>query len=507
VADICELEITTTAQEDLNAAVPGPPPDHPGIEEMATMNTQIGDRAVVLGAGMAGLLAARVLADSYGQVTVIDRDELPDTPMHRRGVPHGRHLHALAARGQQTLEELFGGLTADLVAHGAPAGNLLTDARLHLSGHRLRQADTGLVLLCASRPFLEGHLRARVRALPSVRFLDSCDVVGLATTPDGRRVTGARVLRRADGSAEELLGADLVVDASGRGSRTPVWLEALGYPRPETEQVRIGLGYATRTYRLPVAALDGDLAVLDAATPQHPRTGFLQVLEGDRWMLTLAGILGDHPPTDPAGFLDFARSLRFPDIYEAVRGGEPLDDPVGFRFPASVRHRYERLDRFPDGLLVLGDAVASFDPIYGQGMTVAALEALTLRRHLQRGVEPQPRRFLGDLARVVDVPWDMSAGGDLAFPGVEGRRTAKTRLVNAYLARLHAAAAHDAHLATAFIRVAGLVAPPQSLLRPGIVLRVLRNGLGPAAGTPGRSRHPDTVQAAQTMADSGDVSH
>jgi 2-polyprenyl-6-methoxyphenol hydroxylase-like FAD-dependent oxidoreductase len=438
------------------------------------MHRQTGERAVVLGASMAGLLAAQVLGDSYGQVTVVDRDELPEAAMHRRGVPHGRHLHALAARGQQALEELFCGLTAELVADGVPAGDMLADTRLFFSGHRLRQAPTGLGLLCASRPVLEGRVRARVRALPNVRFIDRCDVVGLATTPDRRRVTGARLLRRADGSAEEVLGADLVVDATGRGARTPAWLEALGYPRPPVAQVRVGLGYATRIYRLPPDALGGDLAVLQAATPRHPRAGALQVLEGDRWMVTLAGILGDHPPTDPVGFLDFARSLQFPDIYQAVRDAEPLDDPVAFRFPASVRHRYEKLDRFPDGLLVMGDAVASFNPIYGQGMSVAALEALALRRHLEHGTAPRPRRWFRELARVVDVPWDIAAGGDLVFPGVQGRRTAKVRLVSAYLARLHAAAAHDADLAGAFLRVAGLVAPPGSLLRPGVAARVLR---------------------------------
>jgi 2-polyprenyl-6-methoxyphenol hydroxylase-like FAD-dependent oxidoreductase len=438
------------------------------------MDRQIGERAVVLGASMAGLLAAQVLSDGYGQVTVIDRDELPEAAMHRRGVPHGRHLHALAARGQQALEELFCGLTAELVADGVPAGDMLADTRLFFSGHRLRQAPTGLGLLCASRPVLEGRVRARVRALPNVRLVDRCDVVGLATTPDRRRVTGARLLRRADGSAEEVLGADLVVDATGRGARTPAWLEALGYPRPPVAQVRVGLGYATRIYRLPPDALGGDLAVLHAATPRHPRAGALQVLEGDRWMVTLAGILGDHPPTDPVGFLDFARSLRFPDIYQAVRDAEPLDDPVAFRFPASVRHRYEKLDRFPDGLLVMGDAVASFNPIYGQGMSVAALEALALRRHLEHGTAPRPRRWFRELARVVDVPWEIAAGGDLVFPGVQGRRTAKVRLVSAYLARLHAAAAHDADLAGAFLQVAGLVAPPQSLLRPGVAARVLR---------------------------------
>jgi 2-polyprenyl-6-methoxyphenol hydroxylase-like FAD-dependent oxidoreductase len=469
------------------------------------MRRQIGDRAVVLGASMAGLLAARVLADAYGQVTVIDRDELPKASTHRRGVPHGRHAHALLARGQQALEELFPGLTAELIAQGVPTGDLLANGRWYVSGHRLRQAHIGLVSLCASRPLLEGYVRARVRALPNVAFLDSCDIIGLAATPDGGRITGTRVLRRADGSAEELLGADLVVDATGRGSRTPMWLEALGYERPDEEQVRVGLGYATRTYRLPPDALDGDLAVLDATTPEHPRGGALLRLEGDRWMVTLAGMLGDHPPTDPDGFLAFARSLRFPDIYQTVRDAEPLDDPVPFRFPASVRHRYERLDRFPDGLLVMGDAVCSFNPIYGQGMSVAALEALTLRRHLQRGVQPQPRQVFRNLTRVVDVPWDIAVGGDLAVPGVQGRRTLKIRLVNAYIARLHAAAAHDASLASAFVRVAGLIAPPQSLLRPSIAVRVLRASRHPAKGTAASSNR-DAVRAAQTLADKGDVS-
>ena len=440
------------------------------------MTRKIGDRAVVLGASIAGLLAARVLADAYEHVTVVDRDELHETPTHRRGVPQGRHIHALAARGQQILEELFPGLTDELVAEGAPVGDMLTDARLYLGGHRLHQARTGLMLLCASRPFLEGHVRARVRALPNVHLLDRCDVVGLAATPDGGRVTGVRVLRRADGSAEEVPAADLVVDASGRGSRTPAWLDALGYPRPERDEVQIGLGYATRTYRLPPDALAGAIAVLAAATPDLPRTGALQRLEGDRWMLTLAGILGDHPPTDPNGFLDFAMSLRFLDIYHAIRDAEPLDDPVGFRFPASVRHRYERQRRFPAGYLAMGDAVCSFNPIYGQGMSVAALEALTLSRHLKRGVEPQPRAWYRDLAALVDVPWAMSAGGDLAFPGVPGRRTVKIRLLGRYLARLQTAAADDAHLAVAFIRVVGLVAQPQSLLTPGHVVRVMLKG-------------------------------
>jgi 2-polyprenyl-6-methoxyphenol hydroxylase-like FAD-dependent oxidoreductase len=422
------------------------------------------------------------------------------------GVPQGRHLHALLARGQQALEELFPGLTAELVAHGVPTGDVLGNGRWYLNGHRLGQTHTGLVALCASRPFLEGRVRGRVRALPNLRFLDACDLLGLATTPDGARVTGTRVRRRVEGGAEELLRADLVVDATGRGSRTPTWLEALGYPRPPTEQVRIGLGYATRTYRLPPDPLGHDLGILHAPTPTHPRGGALLLVEGDRWMVTLAGMLGEYPPTDPDGFLAFARSLQFQDIHQAIRDGEPLDDPVGFRFPASVRHRYERLPRFPDGLLVVGDAVCSFNPIYGQGMSVAALEALALRRHLRRGVVPQPRRWFRELARVVDVPWEIAVGGDLAFPGVQGRRTTKLRLGNAYLARFHAAATRDADLAGVFMRVAGLVAPPRSLLRPGVAARVLRATLAPAAGTRAYLQHREVVPTAPSVADSGDLS-
>ena len=191
------------------------------------------------------------------------------------------------------------------------------------------------------------------------------------------------------------------------------------------------------------------------------------------------GILGDHPPTDYPGFLAFAKSLQFPDIHDAIHDAEPLDAIVSYRFPASVRHRYERLPRFPDGLVVTGDAICSFNPIYGQGMSVAAMEALALRRHLRRGRDPRTRKVMGDIARMVDLPWDMAAGGDLAFPGVEGDRTAKIRLGNAYLPRLHAAAAQDPQVSVAFLRVAGMLARPVTLFRPDIVLRVLRRSLAP----------------------------
>jgi 2-polyprenyl-6-methoxyphenol hydroxylase-like FAD-dependent oxidoreductase len=353
--------------------------------------------------------------------------------------------------------------------------DILGDTRWQLSGSQLRRARTGLAALFSSRPFLEGHIRAMVQRLPGVRFLQESSICGLTVTPDKRVVAGVQV-RGPDGLSSQVAGG-LVVDATGRGSRTPAWLAELGYSRPAEERVEIGLGYATRLYRLQPGALGGDQAILTAGTLANSRAGALAVTEGGRHILTVAGICGDFPPTDPAGFDEFVAGLPMPDIAKAIAGADPLDDPVPFRFPASVRRRYERLAAFPAGLLVIGDAVCSFNPIYGQGMTVAAAEAMTLRALLARDALPDARRYFRAIAAAIDVPWDIAVSADLAFPQVPGKRSAKVRLVNAYLPRLHAAAAHDEALAASMIRVIGLKDRPEGLLRPDRVLRVLRGNL------------------------------
>jgi 2-polyprenyl-6-methoxyphenol hydroxylase-like FAD-dependent oxidoreductase len=432
------------------------------------------DHAIVLGGSIAGLLAARVLADAYERVTVVDRDDLVASGTPRRGAPQGRHIHGLLARGQQVLEQLFPGFTAELEADGAPTGDVLGDARFLFGGHRFARTDAGLVLLSASRPLLEHRLRARVRALPGVRFAPPSDAVGLRRSPDGRRITGVRLLRRAEASAEEVIDAGLVVDATGRGSRAPAWLLALGFGQPRVDRVQVDVAYVTRRYRLAPDSLDGDLACLHGPTPDRPRGGALARLEGDVWMLTLFGLLGDHPPKDRDGFDAFARSLHFPDIHDAVGAAEPIDGPAGYRFQANARRRYERMRQLPQGFVVMGDAICSFNPIYGQGMTVAALQALALRDHLTPDIARHSPRVVRALARTIDAPWEMTIGADLAVPGVNGRRTPRRRIAGAYITRLQAAAAHDPALARAFMRVTGLVDRPQAILRPHIALRVLR---------------------------------
>lgn len=438
---------------------------------------RIGDRVVVLGASMAGLLAARVLADRFTEVVLVDRDDLTEAKGYRRGVPHGRHAHGIMAKGQQILEGQFPGITAELTAAGVRSGDFNGDIRWYFNGQRMRPGHSGLLCVPATRPVLEYHVRERVRKIPNVTFLEGRDILGLTTTPDNTRVTGARIRRR-DSDEAETLDADLVLDTTGRGSRTPAWLAEMGYPRPTEERVKIGLAYTTRHYWLDTDPLGSDLAIVPAPTPAYPRGAFFYRLPGDghRWELSLTGMLGDHPPTDPDGFHDFTRSLPVPDIYRAVRTAEPLDDPVMFQYPASVRRRYERLDRFPERLLVMGDAVCSFNPIYAQGMTMVAIESLKLRDHLAHGI-PQPLRFFRAIAGDIDSPWAFSAAADLAFPGVEGKRTLKIRMVNAYAARLQRAAVHDPALTNAFIRAAGLIDPPQALMRPANLVRVFRHSI------------------------------
>jgi 2-polyprenyl-6-methoxyphenol hydroxylase-like FAD-dependent oxidoreductase len=431
------------------------------------------NHAIVLGGSIAGTLAARMLSESYRQVTVLDRDHFSAGAAPRRAVPQGRHIHALLAKGQQILDELFPGLTDELAALGAPTGDFGTTLSWYFNGRMLEQAETGLICAASGRPLLEDRIRARVRALPNVTFRDRTDIVGLVASPRGIRITGARVRAQFEGSAEEVIDGDLVVDATGRGTRTPRWLVELGYPAVEEELVSMDLTYTTCDFAapLPFDPIGRNIAIIPVATPEMPRGAVFARLP-DRYAVSLTGILGDRPPTDLDGFLSYARSLPVPDIYKAIRDAEPLGDPVSFRFPASIRRHYERLRRFPDGLLVLGDAACVFNPVYGQGMTVAAIEATVLGRHLAQGT-PEPRRYLRDLARAIDAPWDMSAGADLGFPGVGGRRTLKVRAANAYIPRLQAAAVTDGRLSRAFLRVAGLVDPPQALLRPHIAARVL----------------------------------
>jgi len=312
-------------------------------------------------------------------------------------------------------------------------------------------------------------VRRRLLTQPNVRIRENFAVKGLMA--DGQhRVTGIL-------GEGETIAATFVVDATGRASHSPQWLEVLGYPRPREECMQVGVAYTTRHFRRLPTDLNGDYVAIIPPTPEGKRGGVILAQEGDRWVVTLITHFSNSAPGDLPGFIEFASSIPAPYIYEVIRHAEPLDEAVTGRFPASTRRYYEKLDRFPEGYLVFGDAISSFNPIYGQGMSVAALEAMELKATLEQGSSNLARRFFKKAGRVVDGPWTTAAGNDLRMPEVTGRRSSGLRFINWYMSKLHKTAHHDAAASLAFHRVANLLAPPQSVLSPGVALRVLSNSM------------------------------
>jgi 2-polyprenyl-6-methoxyphenol hydroxylase-like FAD-dependent oxidoreductase len=442
--------------------------------------TKLGEHAVVLGASMGGLLAARVLADFYRTVTIVERDVLPEAAANRRGVPQGRHGHLLQSRGSQILDELFPGALDELVAAGAPvlrSGDDLSKMYLCNGGHMMPRSGqfNDLQLIFPSRALLESHVRWRLRADANVTVLEGHDVVELTSAPSRDRVTGARVRARADGT-ERVLRADLVVDAMGRGARTPAFLERLGYGRPVEEHVRVRLMYSSQRLRLPPEMLNEKLVIV-SPVPGRPSGMVLIRNEDNTWMFTAFGVVGCEPPDELVGMLAFVEDFAPAHVLAAIRAAEPLDEVARHGMQSSQWRRYDKMRRFPAGVLVFGDAICSFNPIYGQGMTVAALEALALQSCLRGGSNDLARRYFRAAAKAVSVAWQLATGADLSLPEVEGPRPMLVRIANKYVDRVLAAAESDVVVAEQFGRVIGFLDAPTSLLRPTVISRVATAGL------------------------------
>jgi len=454
--------------------------------------THVGEHAIVLGASMAGLAAAAALTKRFRRVTIVECDSLPRFGEHRNGVPQGRHVHILLPAGVVGLGELLPGVVEDLRARDARLIDT-KEVRFHIAGGSLMLQDADLEIVGATRPLLESVVRDRVRAQPGVRFLEDHDARGLLTTPDRSRVIGVRLGSR-DSNTEATLAGDLVVDATGRSSRSPQWMADLGYPSPDEERLHVGVRYTTRLFRRESGDLEGCQHVVVAIPPGGRRGGVLLAVEGDRWLVTLVGLLGERPPADLDGFVEYARTLWAGDVHQVVAAAEPLGEGSTGGFPSYLRRRYDRTRRFPSGYVVTGDAVCSLNPVYAQGMSVAIGEASALGRVLdQHGLDGVGPRFFQRTKRAVDAAWTMATGADLGYPAVQGPRTARWRLINAYVNRLLHVAHRDPVVAKAFMEVNGMLAPPQHLMRPLIVSRVLSGGRSPArkSGAPGpRERAP-----------------
>lgn len=480
-------------------------------------------RAVVIGASVAGLLAARVLADTVDEVVLVERDELPDGALPRPGVPHAVHAHILLRRGYLELMRLYPAFDRHLAEAGAVPVDLTRDGVYITPGGEAPRFTSSLRSRAASRVLFEAVLRELTLQRSNVRVLGGHEVLGLIG--DAAGVRGVRVRRRATptspektrapeapqtreesgvpeapeaaevtGAGVEELSAWLVVDASGRNSRTPALLREIGGPALDESVVDASLRYATRIYRVPQRRLDWKILLVRDRPPMGTRGGGVFPLEGDRWVVTLGGAGADHPPTDEAGYLEFSRTLISSRLFEAIRDAEPLTPIRGWARTANRWRHVEKVEHWPAGFALLGDSLCALNPVYGQGMSVAAMEARVLDEWLgspavasamQAARPPDTAGLVRSLARTARLPWFMATAEDAVVPGVQGAPHPGFlgRLAGRYLDEIHLNAARDRQTLRRFTEVSQLVRPPIALLDPVVVWRVARGAASRVAGS------------------------
>ena len=425
--------------------------------------SRLGRRAVVCGAGMGGLLAARVLSDFYDAVTVVERDKLTDAIEQRRGVPQGRHFHVLWSRGAQELARLFPGIQDELVAAGAAVcdDGDLSRVSIRVAGHQLSRegkfSDPSAVTLhLLSRPLLESQVRQRVSAIDNVEILDGHDVVEpIAPTP--QRVTGARIVNR-DNGTEQQLDADLVVDAMGRGARALAFLEDLGYERPVAERSNTTANYASLLMRIPDGIIKEKMTFV-VPEPKKATGGAFSMYEHDTWIFTLTRVADNEPPDDLTGMIRMATQFAPPALLRALKRGEAISEISVFRYPGATWRRYDQLEKFPAGFLVFGDAICSTNPIYGQGMTVAALEAAALHDCLNQSGDDLSRRFFAAAAEHIGPLWASNQFNDRYMDDGNAEHSPSKELLDFRDAVLSAAETSPA-LSEKLYRSMNLVDPP-----------------------------------------------
>ncbi|MFI5871467.1 NAD(P)/FAD-dependent oxidoreductase [Streptomyces sp. NPDC051445] len=444
--------------------------------------------AVVLGGSHAGMLAARALADVAERVVVVERDALPDGPAPRKGLPQARHAHMLWSGGVRAVEELLPGVTEALRAAGARRTPVTTDMVVMGARGWFRRWPESHHVILAGRDLLDATIRAQVLMDHRIELLSSAEVLGLEG--DAGTVTGVRV--RARGSQERVVSGGLVVDATGRGSRAGRWLEELGLPAVERREVDAGLAYASRLYRAPEQARSGYPVVNVQPDPREDvpgRAGFLLPIEDGHWIVTLNGTRGGEPSPADDDFLRFAREeLRHPVIGQLLEQAEPVSGVSFTRATVNRRHFYERMPAWPENFVVVGDALAAYNPLYGHGLAVAAQSAVILRDVVRRrgwGAAGLSRRIQKAVARPVGTAWDLAVGQDVFCEGAtEEGPTARDRLVAAYVGRLMLTATGNGRIARRVTDVTSLERGPEVLLSPSVLLAAALGPLKPALNGP-----------------------
>jgi 2-polyprenyl-6-methoxyphenol hydroxylase-like FAD-dependent oxidoreductase len=431
-----------------------------------------GRHAIVIGASTTGLAASAVAARHFDAVTTIDRDTLPDEPRWRKGAAQSHHGHILLRGGQNVFNHYFPGFATDMLAKGSVEVDMGNDICWYHSGGWKKRFDSGLTMLCQTRGFLELNLRQRLMQLPNVTILQNTKVEGYRT--QGRRVTGVDL---ADGT---FLDADLVIDVSGRNSETPRQLSALGFGSPPVSELKVDIGYSTTLFTPPAAPRDWK-GMLVHSKPPATRTAALLPTEGGRWIVTLLGWQGDYAGGDIGSFLEWTKGLPVQDLHEVLSDATCLEDVHRWRFPANLRRHYDKLASAPEGLVILGDANTSLNPLYAQGMSHGAIGASILdvclaeqRADVGAGrIDGLAKRFHRAYSGFLDECWFTSTVEDYGAVSTGGGGRLVSKVASWYLGKVTEMTWRDTEVAREFIDVMHLQRAPMTLLRPSLALKAL----------------------------------
>jgi 2-polyprenyl-6-methoxyphenol hydroxylase-like FAD-dependent oxidoreductase len=444
-------------------------------------NHKVNKHAVIIGGSIAGLTTARVLSEYFDQITIVERDHMSEHKEFRSGVPQNKQPHAILKRGLVELENLFPGFSSEFERNGAVSINFGKNVDWFAFGRWRPRYEPGLESLSSSRPLLESTIRQRMQGNPKLCFMNETEVTGLQTDKTNSKVIGIKTRSRAARQIEDVIEADLIIDASGRASHGAEWLQAMGYPGVEITTINSFPGYASAVFDRP-QGLDCTTMYIQPVPPDIKRGAIFLPLEGNQIHVCLIGMGKDYPPTDEEGFMNFLASLPEKRLYEMLKGTQPVTPITGYRRAENILHRYDKLGRWPENFMIIGDALCGFNPVYGQGMTVAVLEALKLQEMLASahgdlsGLAPRTQK---ELAKVVSFAWDLATGEDMRWlPITEGCPKKLSRGTTAklgFMKKVMVASTKDPKVAGAFYRVMNMVASPGTFFRPDMMARILAN--------------------------------
>ncbi|WP_270573449.1 FAD-dependent oxidoreductase [Bacillus glycinifermentans] len=433
------------------------------------------EKAVVIGGGIAGKLAAKALSHFFQQVIIVEADQEYKEKAPRKRVPQSHHPHVLLKRGEEAIEMLFPGIMSQLIEDGSIITDFTNDLKWHHFGYWKERFSGDFPMVQQSRPMFEWHLQRRVEEVPNITTLYETKVEQLLVNKHDHTVLGVRVRFLKTGLAEEL-AAGLVVDASGSASKSTDWLRALDIKVKE-EKAKIQLFYATRFYsHQKQEHLEWHNLLISPSFPDNPYGAYIQTLEENRFSVTFSGYANASPPQTDDEFISYAKRLPVPDVLQFLEGAEPLSDIKIYRVPAQVRRRFDQAKNMPEGFCIIGDAHCRFDPLFGQGISVAAMQALELQASLSRAKKACKgfsQRFHKRISTIIDVPWEMATTEALRHPEIKGERTFVQPFKQWYCKKVYELSASDPEIYIRLVRVMNLIRSPLHLFHPKVLFPIL----------------------------------